>query len=54
MTLHFMERIGLEDDGPEGAADDPVFCVHGLGGSGNIWTPMMAALARHRVLRIDL
>ncbi|NCZ84043.1 MAG: alpha/beta fold hydrolase, partial [Betaproteobacteria bacterium] len=54
MTLHFMERIALEDDGPEGAADDPVFCVHGLGGSGNIWIPMMAALARHRVLRIDL
>ena len=50
MTLHLFERVAVEDEG-EG---DPVVCVHGLGGSSNTWTPMMPALARHRVLRIDL
>lgn len=54
MTLHLMERVAVEDDGIEGAAGDPVFCVHGLGGSSNTWTPMMGALSRQRVLRIDL
>ena len=50
MTLHLFERVAVEDEG-EGP---PVVCVHGLGGSSNTWTPMMSALARHRVLRIDL
>jgi pimeloyl-ACP methyl ester carboxylesterase len=50
VTLHLFERVAVEDEG-EG---DPVVCVHGLGGSSNTWTPMMPALARHRVLRIDL
>jgi pimeloyl-ACP methyl ester carboxylesterase len=31
-----------------------IVCVHGLGGSSNTWTPLMPALARHRVIRIDL
>ena len=50
MTLHLFERIAVEDEG-EG---DAVVCVHGLGGSSNTWTPLMPALARHRVVRIDL
>ncbi len=50
MTLHLFERVAVEDEG-EG---DPVVCVHGLGGSSNTWTPLMPALARYRVLRIDL
>jgi 3-oxoadipate enol-lactonase len=50
MTLHLIDRIAVEDEG-EG---DAVVCVHGLGGSSNTWTPLMGALARHRVLRIDL
>lgn len=54
MTLHLMERVAVEDDGDGSASGEPVFCVHGLGGSSNTWTPMMPALARHRVLRIDL
>jgi pimeloyl-ACP methyl ester carboxylesterase len=29
-------------------------CVHGLGGSSNTFTPLAGALARHRVVRIDL
>jgi len=50
MTLHLFERTVVEDEG-EGP---PVVCVHGLGGSSNTWTPLMPALARHRVIRIDL
>src|ERR1700754_1307611 len=50
MALHTFERVVVEDEG-EG---DAVVCVHGLGGSSNTWTPLMPALLRHRVLRIDL
>jgi pimeloyl-ACP methyl ester carboxylesterase len=50
MTLHLINRIAAEDEG-EG---DAVVCLHGLGGSSNTFTPLMPALARHRVVRIDL
>ena len=50
MTLRLIDRCAVEDEG-EG---DAVVCVHGLGGSSNTWTPLMPALARHRVLRVDL
>ncbi|VWX61498.1 Pimeloyl-ACP methyl ester carboxylesterase [Burkholderiales bacterium 8X] len=50
MTFHTIERLAVEDEG-EGPT---VVCVHGLGGSSNTWTPLMPALARHRVVRVDL
>lgn len=50
MALHLIDRMAVEDEG-EG---DAVVCVHGLGGSSNTWTPLMPALARHRVVRVDL
>lgn len=50
MSLHRVDRVLAEDEG-EG---DAVVCIHGLGGSGNSFTPLMPAMARHRVLRIDL
>jgi pimeloyl-ACP methyl ester carboxylesterase len=50
MALHVIDRIAVEDEG-EG---DGVVCVHGLGGSSNTFTPLMPALSRHRVLRVDL
>lgn len=50
MALHLFDRTAAEDEG-EGPA---VVCVHGLGGSSNTWTPLMPAMARHRVIRIDL
>ena len=50
MALHQFDRMVVEDEG-EGPA---LVCVHGLGGSSNTFTPVMPALARHRVLRVDL
>jgi pimeloyl-ACP methyl ester carboxylesterase len=42
--------MAVEIDG-EG---DAVLLIHGLGGSSNVWTPVMPALARHRAIRPDL
>jgi 3-oxoadipate enol-lactonase len=50
MAFHLIDKIAVEDEG-EGS---PVVCVHGLGGSTNTWTPLMPALAGHRVIRIDM
>lgn len=50
MTFHSIDRCAVEEEG-EGPA---VVCVHGLGGSSNTWTPLMPAMARHRVIRVDL
>ncbi len=50
MALHLIDRVAVEEAG-EG---DAVFCVHGLGGSSNTFTPLMPALVRQRVIRIDL
>ena len=50
MTLHVIDRTVVEDEG-EG---DAVVCVHGLGGSTNTFAPLMATLARHRVVRLDM
>jgi pimeloyl-ACP methyl ester carboxylesterase len=50
MTLHIIERVVVEDEG-EG---DAVVCVHGLGGSTNTFSPLMATLARQRVIRVDM
>jgi 3-oxoadipate enol-lactonase len=50
MTFHLIDRIAVEEEG-EGPA---IVCVHGLGGSSNTFTPLMPAMARHRVIRVDL
>lgn len=50
MTLHLIDRTVVEEEG-EG---DAVVCVHGLGGSTNTFSPLMATLARHRVIRVDV
>ncbi len=50
MGFQLIDRIAVEEEG-EGPA---VVCVHGLGGSSNTFTPLMPAMARHRVVRIDL
>src|SRR4030095_7492184 len=50
MGLQFVERCAVDDEG-DGPA---VVCVHGLGGSGNTFMPLMPALQRHRVVRLAL
>src|SRR5258706_8116043 len=50
MAFQLIDRIAVEDEG-EGPA---VVCVHGLGGSSNTYAPLMPAMARHRVIRVDL
>ena len=65
MATSIIERIVYEVDdaagtsgsggaGGAGRAGGAVLCIHGLGGSSNTWTPLMPALQRHRVIRIDL
>jgi len=50
MAFQLINRIAVEDEG-EGPA---IVCLHGLGGSSNTFTPLMPAMTRHRVIRIDL
>jgi len=50
MPTQFIERMAVECDG-EGEA---VLMIHGLGGTSNVWTPVLPALARHRTIRPDL
>jgi pimeloyl-ACP methyl ester carboxylesterase len=46
----FVDRMAVETEG-EG---EPVLMIHGLGGTSNIFTPVLAAFARHRTIRFDL
>ena len=50
MGFQLIDKIAVEDEGD----GDAVVCVHGLGGTSNTWTPLMGALSRHRVVRMDL
>ncbi|TWT01251.1 alpha/beta fold hydrolase [Reyranella sp. CPCC 100927] len=50
MTTQFIERIAVE---VEGTGED-VLLIHGLGGTSNVWMPLMPLLARHRTVRPDL
>jgi len=46
----FIERMAVEIEG-EG---ESVFMLHGLGGTSNTFTPVLAAFAHHRTVRFDL
>jgi pimeloyl-ACP methyl ester carboxylesterase len=50
MAAQYIDRMAVEVDGD----GDAVVCVHGLGGTTNTWTPLLPALARHKVVRIEL
>jgi pimeloyl-ACP methyl ester carboxylesterase len=50
MATQFVERIAVESDG----AGDDVLLIHGLGGTSNVWVPLMPTLMRHRTVRPDL
>ena len=46
----FVERMAVEIEG-EG---EPVVMIHGLGGTSNVFAPLLGAFARHRTIRFDL
>lgn len=50
VALQLVDGVAVEDEGD----GDPVVCLHGLGGTSNTWTPLLPALAGHRVIRPDL
>jgi 3-oxoadipate enol-lactonase len=50
LSTHFVERVAVEIDG-EGEA---VLMIHGLGGSSNVWTPLLPEFTRFRTIRPDL
>jgi len=50
MSTRFINDLAVEIDG-DGEA---LLCIHGLGGSSNTWSPVMAALAGFKVIRPDL
>jgi 3-oxoadipate enol-lactonase len=50
VATQFVERMAVEVDG----AGEAVLMIHGLGGTSNVWTPVLPALSRHRTIRPDL
>lgn len=50
MTTQIINGLAVEIDG-EGEA---LLCIHGLGGSSNTWTPLLAGLSGFKVIRPDL
>jgi 3-oxoadipate enol-lactonase len=50
MSTCFIHGVAVEVEG----SGEPVICIHGLGGSSNVWTPVVAAFSRYRMIRIDL
>jgi len=50
MAAQYIDKMAVEVDGD----GDAVVCVHGLGGTTNVWTPLLPALTRHKMVRIEL
>jgi 3-oxoadipate enol-lactonase len=50
MSTRFIHGVAVEVEG----SGEPVICLHGLGGSSNVWTPVAAGLSQFRMIRIDL
>lgn len=50
MPVTWVDRMAVDARG-EG---DPIVFVHGLGGSMNVWTPLLPALQRYRCVRPEL
>ena len=49
MSLVWIDRMAVDVRG-EG---DAIVFIHGLGGSLNAWTPLLPALSRSRLVRMD-
>jgi pimeloyl-ACP methyl ester carboxylesterase len=50
MTTQIINGLAVEIDGN----GEALLCIHGLGGSSNTWTPLLAALSTFKVIRPDL
>ncbi|MBR2818709.1 MAG: alpha/beta fold hydrolase, partial [Reyranella sp.] len=50
MATQYVDRIAVETNG----SGDDVLLIHGLGGTSNVWMPLMPTLMRHRTVRPDL
>ena len=50
MTTQLINGLAVEIDGN----GEALLCIHGLGGSSNTWTPLLAALSNFKVIRPDL
>ena len=50
MSIAWIDRMAVDARGD----GDPLLFVHGLGGSLNVWTPLLPALGRWRCVRVDL
>ena len=50
MTTRFINGLAVEIDGN----GEALLCIHGLVGSSNTWTPLLAALSGFKVIRPDL
>lgn len=50
MATQLLNGMAVEIDG-DGV---PLLCIHGLGGSSNVWTPLVPALTDFKVIRPDL
>jgi 3-oxoadipate enol-lactonase len=46
-----VDGLTIED---QGESTNAVLCIHGLGGSSNVWTPVLPAFGSKRVVRLDL
>ncbi len=54
MATGTVERIVFETDAPVGGGGDAVLMIHGLGGTSNVWTPLLQALPQFFKIRFDL
>lgn len=54
MATHLIDGLAVEVEGNEDKNGRVVLCLHGLGGSSNVWTPLLAAFDASRVIRPDL
>ncbi len=50
MTIHWIDKMAVDVEG-EGEA---VVMLHGLGGSMNVWTPLMPVLEGYKLIRIEM
>ena len=54
MTTQIVNGLTVELDGPAIGHAEALLCIHGLGGSSNTWTPVMAAFEGFTIMRPDL